>query len=449
MRSRLASNSRSIEARSRSGRPRATPSPPPRRPSRTRRRGRAARGRSAPGVPRRPPAPRRGRPRPGPAPGAASGRRRPPRCGRPPPWRRAGPGGRPASAGPRAKATLVARARSPVDGDHPAVERHRLPHAEGLAREAREHVQAERTEEDPSAPPANDSSNPSTRTWRATARAGAAERHASGDLARAAGGAGQHQARQVGAHDEQHQADRAPQDEQRRALFLDQAALERLDPEAGGGPAAGRAARGLPRRARDRRHLGLRLLPGDPRPHAGEHGVVLALTLAGGRGAHRGPDLGRCGRPEPFRHHADHRVRLAAEQDRAAQDARVRPEGAAPQAVGEHGERGAARHVLLGGEGAAERGSHPEDLEETGAHPLLVDVRGPAVGEEVDPGDPVRERGLVDRLGVVAHRLPGGPGLGQDVELLPVRGAVVGRKQRQPVRLAGTAAPAAAGRRPC
>src|SRR5207253_929146 len=59
--------------------------------------------------------------------------------------------------------------------------------------------------------------------------AAGAERHADGNLALPRGGAREHEVADVGGGDQEHERDRAPEDEQRRLRVLDLVLFEQLD----------------------------------------------------------------------------------------------------------------------------------------------------------------------------------------------------------------------------
>ena len=127
----------------------------------------------------------------------------------------------PCSAGIRPKrmpvpsdTASVKREHAPVDADQRAVLAD-ARQAGGVDRQQR--ADADDAEQRARAtPPAIDSTTLSVSSWRMMPAAAGADRGADGDLALAAGGAHEQQVGDVGAGDQQHEADRADQHEQRR-----------------------------------------------------------------------------------------------------------------------------------------------------------------------------------------------------------------------------------------
>jgi len=74
----------------------------------------------------------------------------------------------------------------------------------------------------------------------------------------------------------------------------------------------------------------------------------------------RRPKLGARGMGEAFRHHAHDREGLLVQRERAAHHGRVRPEAVAPERVTQHHHAGGSPPVVLGEEGATERGRDAE-----------------------------------------------------------------------------------------
>ncbi len=77
------------------------------------------------------------------------------------------------------------------------------------------------------------------------------------------------------------------------------------------------------------------------------------------------PQIRRVGQPlEPGRHDAGNRVAVGVERQGLADDVRVRPEAALPQAVAQDDDVGRPRDVVLvGGEGASARGGDAQQAE--------------------------------------------------------------------------------------
>src|SRR3954466_188307 len=104
--------------------------------------------------------------------------------------------------------------------------------------------------------------------------------------------------------------------------------------------------------------------------------LVVECELLGGEGE-RHPDLRFAHRRiEISRLDADHRVAVAAQADGAAQDGRVSPEAAFPQALGQEDHAVRSRHVLVDGERATEHGTDPEDIEPAAGHALAGGALG-------------------------------------------------------------------------
>ena len=122
---------------------------------------------------------------------------------------------------------------------------------------------------------------------REDAAASGAERDAHGDLALPRFGAGEHEAGDVGAGDEQHEADGAEQHEQRLPQVAEEFPIERRDLHGAAFIGSGVSRLQSKRNAIE---LGLRLRGGDSGPQAGEHreGSRSAFGEIRGGAAHHG-----------------------------------------------------------------------------------------------------------------------------------------------------------------
>ena len=194
-----------------------------------------------------------------------------------------------------------------------------------------------------------------------------AERRPHRDFARARRGARQQQVRDVRAGDEQHEADRAHQHQQRRLdarvaiSFMEVGVMVQF-----GGYAVGEVALEAVGKCGD---VALGLLDADAWLEAsgGDEKLVGPPVVAElfRREHQRRPQIGRAVEEavEARRHHADDVVGLAVEEDLAPDDARRRRSGAArSRSSGRRPCR--ARRGPRRGERAAEQRLHAEDLEE-------------------------------------------------------------------------------------
>ena len=123
---------------------------------------------------------------------------------------------------------------------------------------------------------------------------------------------------------------------------------------------------------------------------------------------------------EPFRHHADHRVRIAAHVDRAVDDAWIAVEPALPERVRQHGQAVAGR-VFVGAPDAAEQRLDPECLKQTRGRLDAVYELGIAGTDEI-------ERHVGDRTGGLER----GHGR-RDVEVVGRRRVVARKAHRRGV----------------
>ncbi len=171
--------------------------------------------------------------------------------------------------------------------------------------------------------------------------------------------------RDVGARDEQHEADRAEEDEQRRARLRPDQSLAQGD-EAHA-PVRVRVGVGLGESRGDAAQLLLRLRARHTFTDAADDREISTRTLTqlARLARQRRPDL-RVGRvPELLRHDADHgRAPAADERQLLTDDARVSAEAALPEPVTQNDGARPARAELFRRERAAERGRDAEQREE-------------------------------------------------------------------------------------
>ncbi len=152
----------------------------------------------------------------------------------------------------------------------------------------------------------------------------------------------QHQVRDVGAGDEQHQADRRGEHEQRLPNVTDDRVVQGDD---------------LARRALDSQHRLVALLVGDEGAQLGDrlpecrvrgqppdHGLPADAPVRG-LDRHRHPELGVLGKVEAVGHHADDGLGVALDGDRPADHRRIAAESVAPDARADDDE--AVRALLI------------------------------------------------------------------------------------------------------
>jgi hypothetical protein len=251
--------------------------------------------------------------------------------------------------------------------------------------------------------------------------------------------AGQQQQRDVGAGDQQHQAHRGQEEQQRAPGALHHVVLERHDRHAQVG---GRVHRLLGADlGGDAAHLVL---------HGGERGAGADAPQRGVAGVvprgeprlvdlQRPPHLGvlepvglsRQQQVEVGRQHSDDLVRHAAQLHLAPDHARVAAETPNPHAVAEQHHRRSVRDVLLGPDLPAQLRLHAEEREEIGRHRAQVHrLRVVRAAQDLLP--PGGQRDLLEQpaaLAVVAHveRVDRRQVLGALAELVPEDGEPFGR----------------------
>ncbi len=230
--------------------------------------------------------------------------------------------------------------------------------------------------------------------------AGRAQGRPHRDLAPTRGGAGQEQARDVGAGDQEDGGDGQDEHDQGPAR-VSQELLAQGQHE---GPEAlvREVALEAPRHDRD---VFLRLGQAGPRLGARDHLQIV--------GAPVGQLLGREGRryPEPDvplhelelpRHHPHHRVLLAVQEEVPAENARIASESSLPEPVAQHDHAGRAGPVLLGGEHAPDPGGHAEQGEEGGGDTPRLHLLRLAVARQHEARGRGR-RHLFERLALSAQ----------------------------------------------
>ena len=205
-----------------------------------------------------------------------------------------------------------------------------------------------------------------------------AHRVAHRDLARPRRRARQQQVGDVGARDQQHEADRAHQRQEHDADRAGvEAFVERLDDADGELLVAGRMRRG--QALDDAVELGLRLrrrtTPGFRRREHGEVADVAALLLLRRRDG-RHPQLGVGRELDAGRHHADDRRRLAVDADGQAEHAAIAAVARLPEGVAEDHDALGARRVVAAPEAAAEQHRLAQQVEGLGGGPDARRVLG-------------------------------------------------------------------------
>ena len=263
------------------------------------------------------------------------------------------------------------------------------------------------------------------------APAAGAERDADGDLALPRGGAREHEVADVGSGDQEHERDRAPEDEQRRFRVLDLMLLEQLDVD---GVVLVGVGIQLAETARHGVERFLDLRDGHSRPHPGEAveaGMAAALLVAIGEQRERHEEVGAGEEAEVLGQRADHGVAVAAQLDRLADDVRVAAESAFPKAVHEDHGAGRAWLVVVRAVQPAEDRLDAEFRQEVCARHAAEDALRLAVAHQVEAlaahgGEVAEEVGRELRLPVDEVE-PGDRGLGKRRHVLA--------DQQQPIRL--------------
>ncbi len=240
----------------------------------------------------------------------------------------------------------------------------------------------------PQAPPIVERTRFSVSHCITTRVAAGADRQADRGFASSRRGAREQEVGDIRARDEQHEADRACEQEERRLRVADHRLVRRRETHA---PAMVR--------------VGIR------RIEPGAHGIDLRLRRANGRaglqspdGHHEpavarhaahvvfdgGPQLDVIGREaKPRRHHADDDVRAAFHHDRAADDAAIAREQPLPDAIPEHDDFVATRAIVGGFDHAAEQRRRAEQRKQRAADARAVDALGQVEAGEVErpPGE--------------------------------------------------------------
>ena len=242
------------------------------------------------------------------------------------------------------------------------------------------------------------------------APAAGAERDADGDLALPRGGAREHEVADVGSGDQEHERDRAPEDEQRRFRVLDLMLLEQLDVD---GVVLVGVGIQLAETARHGVERFLDLRDGHSRPHPGEAveaGMAAALLVAIGEERERHEEVGAGEKAEVLGQHA---------------------ESAFPKAVHEDHGAGRAGLVVVRAVQPAEDRLDAEFRQEVCARHAAEDALRLAVAHQVEAlaahgGEVAEEVGRELRL-PVGEVEPGDRGLGKRRHVLA--------DQQQPIRL--------------
>ena len=194
-----------------------------------------------------------------------------------------------------------------------------------------------------------------------------AEAGAHGDLTPAGGGSRQQQVGDVGAGDQQHGADGAQDEEQRRPHLARQLLRQRFGDDDRFRRLVG-IARGLAPALEaevvaEPRHLAPGVVDAASLAQAAQHRVAPAVG-ARGVGPEWDPQLGPAREVEAGRHHTHDGEGIAVENERLADDLRVAAEAALPQAVAQQGDDVPVLRFLLGQERAPQQRHPPQQGEE-------------------------------------------------------------------------------------
>jgi len=201
-----------------------------------------------------------------------------------------------------------------------------------------------------------------------------------GDLPRASGATGQHQAGDVGTGDQQHHGDDAEQGRGADADRTQEALQQRVDPGRGG-----LVDRALLRQTAV--HAGqvlARPLQADAGPQASDPLQVEAARVLLGGGSQGDPEVGVVEERGLRRHHPDDGVGLGIQPHRPAEHVGIGVEAVAPQVVSQQGHRGRAGRVVLGAEATTEEWLDAEDLLHVVRHLDGVDADGVGAHGQVD-----------------------------------------------------------------
>ncbi len=235
----------------------------------------------------------------------------------------------------------------------------------------------------------------------ADARGAGAETAAHRQLLLAGRGAHQHEVGDVGASDEEYQANGAEQHEQRSLQIAGDALGERHcdDPRAAAFGVGEDVASAHPEVVGNRHHLARDVLCPEARPHAADDAVAPAIEVVRLDDEGR-PELGAVGEVEARGHDADHGGRPRKQLDGASHERGVAGEAPLPQRVAQDDCLRGVGHVLAGGETPAEHGPHADNVEEVAGDGGAVEAfgvtdareRGSNPGVGGDPGERARLR---------------------------------------------------------
>ena len=116
---------------------------------------------------------------------------------------------------------------------------------------------------------------------------------------------------------------------------------------------------------------------------------------------------------EALGENAENGVRLAIEQDGAADDTLVAAQPRLPHFMREHGHRRAVRHIFGLSEGAARLRVHAEDLEEARGNRKRLHLLRPVAGSQIHSGgcQPVQRHRLENVVVLPGHVLGNGDGI--------------------------------------
>ena len=210
------------------------------------------------------------------------------------------------------------------------------------------------------------------------------------------GGARKQKIGDIGAGDEQHQADGAEQDHEGIAYVADDAVAERLNLEphawtgllwviamvlSGGNP-----------------QLRVGLFQRDAGPEKAGDVEEVVHVVADRRKLERQPDIRFGIADETLSDDADDRVRLIAQEERLSDDVAITGKPVLPQAVAEHHHLAAVGRIFLRGEGSPQDDRSPEETEIALGNVNAIDLLGVIAGEIEAGADKVVGRNFLKTL---------------------------------------------------
>ena len=256
---------------------------------------------------------------------------------------------------------------------------------------------------------------------------------ANGEFTLAAGGADKQKIGDIGAGDEQNEADGAQKDEKGITSTGDDGVAQSLDAEAAFCVHVFRMKAAI--LIGDEFQLGVGLGEGDARLEAAGDKEIVAEVGAVGIDLEGDPDVGLRIGDERFSQDTDDGVGLVAEGDAGTGDVGVAAELALPEAVADDHDVAAVGSLFLGGEGAAEDDGRAEEAEVGFGNVDAVDLLGNDAGEvearatEIVGGDVLKDAGLGFPDVVVNRRAAGAVALRKGVhELHDALGLGIGER---------------------